>query len=260
MCTDGARYRSERGIPRQMPVGVVDDFEMINVYQGNGNRAARAESTRDLRLRLILPGGGIEEPGLGIHPGLCEQWRVHHEPPRQEHRGHRAHREEYIDPDDDRRHHAEIDLREVGLQRLPVQLQLDNLRRRIGELDRDHQQDVVDQPACQFTHRDGEGPGKGVRARADRMTGEGRGAGTESQRGRTVGNCHRASGEDPAVNDSLVHHALREPQQRNRHHHRIDGRQEDGHRQHPYRQEVSGHPAFDVGSTGRRGDRGETAA
>src|SRR5206468_1839141 len=80
---------------------------------------------------------------------------------------------------------AQVELGEVGQQSLAVQRQVGQSHRRVAQLDRAHDQELVAEPAHQLAHGDSDGPGEGVRPRAD-VAGEGRGELAEQQGSRGV--------------------------------------------------------------------------
>ena len=63
-------------IPEQMPVGVVDQLEPVQVKHGHGQRLARVHGPGQRRGGLVFPGPGVQQPGLGVHPGVADQLGV----------------------------------------------------------------------------------------------------------------------------------------------------------------------------------------
>ena len=213
----------------------------------------------DLDFRLPFPGGRVEQPGLGVDAGLGQQLGVHDEPPGQQHGRHGGDGQHRVDGDHDGDQDAEVELGEVGLQRLPAQLELGQLDAGIGQLDRAHDQEVVAAAADDLAQRHGQHEGEGVHARADRGAGEGHGKLPEQQRRHAVGQADGGAGEDPAVDHALVDPQLGEHLQRDRGQHGVDRRQQDRHRQHPHGEEVPGHAGLEVGDP-RGGGHGDHAA
>jgi len=132
LLAQGSSDRPQRLVPDQMAVGVVDRFEVVDVDQGDAQRAAGPDGSSDLRRSLVLPGGHVEQAGLGVNARLGEELGVHHEPPGQQDGGHGEHGQNRVDRHHDGDHDTEVDLREVGLERLAVQLKEGHARRGIG--------------------------------------------------------------------------------------------------------------------------------
>ncbi len=117
--------RSQHRVPDQVTVSVIDRLEVIDVDQGHGQRTAGPDGPGDLRRGLALPGRRVEEPRLGVDAGLGEKLGVHHEPPGQQHGGHGEKGQDGIEGHDHRDQDGEIELGEVGLQRLAVHVQVE---------------------------------------------------------------------------------------------------------------------------------------
>jgi hypothetical protein len=228
-------------------VGVVDLLEMVEVQQRDAQRAAGSHRPDDLPLRLALPGGRVEQTGLGVHAGLGQQLRVHHEPPGQQDGGHGQDGQHRVDGDHHGDEDAQVHLGEVGEQSLAVQRDTGHPGGGVGELHRDDDQGIVQEPAGELGRGHGRRPGQGMRPGAERAPGEGRGDGAEHQRRGSVGQADRGAGEHAPVDRPAVHPPLREDQQRRRDHHGKHRRQQDRHRQHPGGQEVPDQAALQVG-------------
>ena len=246
-------------VPDQVTVGVVDGLEVVDVDQGHRQRAAGPDGPGDLRRRLALPGARIEQPGLGIDPGLGEKLRVHHKPPGQQHGGDGENGQHRLDGHDDGNQDAQVDLHEVGLQRLAVQRHFGQACRGIRKLHRNGQQNPV-QATHDFAGRDGRRPGERVHAHPDYVPGEGCGDGPEHERRHAVHQADRRGGEYPAVDDTLTHSPVGQQQQRDGRDHGIERREQDRDGQHPHREEILHHGAAAVRHPRGRHDRDHAAA
>ena len=180
-------------------------------------------------------------------PGLGDELGVHHEPPAQQHRGHRENGEHRVDGHHHGDQHPEVELGEVPLQGLAIEFLLDQPGRRIGELDPAQDQEAMTPSAYHLTQGDRHGPGKSVHARADGAAGKGRGEQAEDVRSPAVGQAEGGGGEGPAVDDAAVYAPLGQHEQRDRCHHRVNRRKQDRDRHHPDGEEVPGHAALQVG-------------
>ena len=149
--------------PDQVAVGVVDHLEVVDVQQGDAQRAARPDRPGDLPFGLALPGGHVEQAGLGVDAGLGQQLRVHHEPPGQQDGGHGEDGQHRLDGHHHGDEDAQVHLGEVAEQRLAVQREVGDPGGGVGELHRGDDQEVVQQPAGDLGRGDGHGPGQGVR-------------------------------------------------------------------------------------------------
>jgi hypothetical protein len=238
-------------------VGVVDQLEVVEVEQRDAQRAAGPHRPDDLPFRLALPGGRVEQAGLGVQAGLGQQLRVHHEPPGQQHGRHGQDGQHRVDGDHHGDEDAQVHLGEVGEQRLAVQHDIGHPGGGIRQLHRDDDQGIVTEPAGELGRGYGRRPGQGVRPGAERAPGEGRGDGTEDDRRGSVGQADCGAGEHPPVDRPAVHPPLRQDQQRRRDHHGVHRRQQDRHRQDPGGQEVPDQAALQVGDPRghRHGDR-----
>ena len=97
-----------------------------------------------------------------------QQLGVHDEPPGQQHGRDGGDGQHRVDRDHDGDQEAEIELREVGLQRLAVQRQVGQPHRGVAQLDRAHDQELVAEARRPARTWRRPGPGEGVRPRADR--------------------------------------------------------------------------------------------
>ena len=184
---------------------------------------------------------------------------MHHEPPGQQDGGDGENGQYRLDGDGHGNQDAEVDLNEVGLQRLVIQHHISHAGRRIRELHRDNDQDPV-QAACYVTGGDGGRPGERVQADADRAPGEGGRDSPEHERRRPVRQPDCRAGEHPAVDDALPHSPVGQQQQRDGRNHGVERREQDRDRQHPYRQEIVHYRAPPVRHPGGRHDRDHAAA
>jgi hypothetical protein len=251
--------RTQHRVPGQMAIGVIDGLEVIDVDQGQRQRGAGPDRTRDLHRRLGLPGARVEQSRLGVDARLGQELRVHHVPPGQQDGGNSEDSQYRLDGDGDGNQDAEVDLNEVGLQRLAVQRHLGHAGRGIRELDRDSDQHPV-QAAHDVADGDGGRPGERVQPGADHAPGEGRGQGPEHERRRAVRQADGRAGEHPAVDDTLAHSPVGQQQQRDGRDHGVERREQDRDRQHPDRQEILHHRAPAVRHPGGRYDRDHAAA
>ena len=183
---------------------------------------------------------------------------MHDEPPGQQHGRDTRDGQHRVDRDHDGDQQAQVELGEVGQQGLAVQRQVGQSHRRVAQLDRAHDQELVAEPAHQLAYGDGDGPGEGVRPRAD-LAGEGRGELAEQQGSRTIGQADGPGREDPAVDHALVHPPLGEDLQRDRGQHGVDRRQHDRHRQHPGGEEVPRDAGLEIGDPRGGHDRDRAA-
>jgi hypothetical protein len=251
--------RTQHHVSGQVTIGVIDGLEVIDVYQGQRQRGAGPDRARDLRRRLGLPGARVEQPRLGVDARLGQELRVHHVPPGQQDGGDGENSQYRLDGDGHGNQDAEVDLNEVGLQRLAVQRHFSHAGRGIRELDRDGDQHPV-QAAHDVADGDGGRPGERVQADADHASGEGRGQSPEHERRRAIGQADGRAGEHPAIDDALTHSPVGEQQQRDGRDHRIERREQDRDREHPDRQEILHHRAPAVCHPGGRHHRDHAAA
>ncbi len=66
----------EHLVAEQVPVGVVDPLEEIDVKHGDGERHPGPHGAGHLGLGLPLPGAGVQQSGLGVGPGVVQQLGV----------------------------------------------------------------------------------------------------------------------------------------------------------------------------------------
>src|ERR1022692_996177 len=59
-----------------MAIRVVDDLEVVDVYQGHRQRGAGPAGPDDLVAGLPFPGAGVQQSGLGVKPGVIEELRM----------------------------------------------------------------------------------------------------------------------------------------------------------------------------------------
>ena len=64
-----AGRRGQQLVPGQMPIGVVDPLEMVDVHEQDRGGPAGAPGPADPLLRLPLPGDGVEQAGLRVGLG-----------------------------------------------------------------------------------------------------------------------------------------------------------------------------------------------
>jgi hypothetical protein len=76
---DGIGHRAQHDVPDQVPVRIIDRLEVINVDQRHRQRAIGPVSPLHLGGSLRLPSGRVQQPSLGVDPGLSNKLLVHHE-------------------------------------------------------------------------------------------------------------------------------------------------------------------------------------
>ncbi len=250
----------ERLVSDQVAVGVVDRLEVVDVDQGQGQRRGGTDGAGDLGLGFGFKGRGVEQPGLGVDPGLGQQLPVHHEAPDQQHGGYGEDGQERADRDHDGDQHAEVELGEVGHQRLAVELQVGEADGGVGQLDAAHDQRLVPAAADLLGQGDGDSPGQRVQPGADRAARERRGERAEHHRRRPVGQRDGAHGEDPPVDHAPEDPELGEHVQRDGRDHGVERRQQDRDGQDPHGDEVPGDAALAVDDPRGGRDRDQAAA
>jgi hypothetical protein len=68
----GAQRRGDRGqdrVTREVPVGVVDGLEVVQVEDQDAGRGSLALRAAQRPLGLVVPGRGVEQAGLAVHRG-----------------------------------------------------------------------------------------------------------------------------------------------------------------------------------------------
>src|SRR5664279_4272688 len=104
-----------RGVADQVPVGVVDLLEVIDVHQQYRSRLAAPAHFGQRRGRLPLPGDRVEQFGLGIGAGGCAQLGVEHAALQQQHRWQRDQHQHGAQPGDQGDEHAGAHLGDLKL-------------------------------------------------------------------------------------------------------------------------------------------------
>ena len=159
-CGDGL----EDLVADQVAVGVVDRLEVVDVDQRQRERRLCSPCPGQLDLGFRLPGGHVEQAGLGIDARLGNEQREDKEPADEQHGRHRDEYQGGAEAHGERDQHPEVDFDEQRLHRLAVQVEPQDPHAGVGQLHRADDQEVVRPVAENLAGGDRQAPGEGVGA------------------------------------------------------------------------------------------------
>ena len=161
----------EHLVAGQVPVGVVDHLEPVDVEQRHRQLGPGPHRPGHLRRRAALPGRRVQQAGLGVGPRVLQQPGVPHGPLQQ---GDEGEREDEGDPavgHAERDQHGHAQLADVVVHRLLGELLVAQPDVRVRALDRGQDQDLVDDPLHDRADRHDRHPGQRVAGRVRGGTG-----------------------------------------------------------------------------------------